>query len=125
MAVYAVKRCCASPGCPNLVERGYCPACRRSRRQRHARFYSGGIPGVNYGRRWGKARARFLAEHPLCVGYPDATVHAGLSTMATEVDHVEPHRGDYAKFWDESNWAGLCDTCHGVKTARETGWQKA
>jgi 5-methylcytosine-specific restriction protein A len=41
---------------------------------------------------------------------------------ATVVDHVVPHRGDAALFWDEVNWAALCKRCHDAKTAREGRW---
>jgi len=28
------------------------------------------------------------------------------------VDHIIPHQGDYALFWDVSNWQGLCYRHH-------------
>ena len=31
---------------------------------------------------------------------------------ATVVDHIVPHKGDMALFWDKSNWQGLCAHCH-------------
>ena len=37
----------------------------------------------------------------------------------TVLDHIVPHRGVAALYWDQSNWQGLCVTCHGSKTARE------
>jgi 5-methylcytosine-specific restriction protein A len=37
------------------------------------------------------------------------------------VDHIIPHRGDQALFWDEENWQPLCLVCHNAKTAREDG----
>ena len=71
-----------------------------------------------YDRRWAKARATFLAHHPLC-----ATCTAnGLITAAAEVDHIVPHRGDPALFWDPANWQPLCKACHSRKTAGELGW---
>lgn len=40
--------------------------------------------------------------------------------LATVVDHVIPHRGDQALFWDTSNWQPLCRRCHdGRKQAEE------
>jgi 5-methylcytosine-specific restriction endonuclease McrA len=62
-----------------------------------------------YGPRWRRARAAYLARHPLCV--PCAA--AGRLAPATVVDHVVPHRGDPVLFWDERNWQGLCKPCHG------------
>ncbi|WP_338021838.1 AAA family ATPase [Aquabacter cavernae] len=31
---------------------------------------------------------------------------------ATVVDHIAPHRGDQALFWDKGNWQPLCKPCH-------------
>ena len=28
------------------------------------------------------------------------------------VDHIQPHKGDLEKFWDESNHVALCKLCH-------------
>lgn len=70
-----------------------------------------------YGRDWQKARAAYLAEHPLCV---DCQAR-GLIRSATVVDHVVPHKGDQAIFWDVGNWQGLCTPCHDRKTATRDG----
>jgi len=59
----------------------------------------------------------YLAEHPLCV----KCEAEGRVTAATVVDHKEPHRGDYDRFWDESNWQSLCSYHHNLKTATEDG----
>lgn len=68
-----------------------------------------------YGYKWQQARAGYLARHPLCVHCQKA----GRVEEATEVDHVIPHRGDMALFWDSSNWQALCKPCHSAKTASE------
>jgi len=71
-----------------------------------------------YGPRWRRARAAFLALHPLC-----ASCQAeGRLAAATVVDHVVPHRGDPVLFWEESNWQSQCKLCHDAKTAREGRW---
>lgn len=67
-----------------------------------------------YTHRWARARAGFLARHPLCV----ACECAGRVTAATVVDHIVPHRGDHARFWDRANWQPLCRRCHAAKTRR-------
>ncbi|PJE26823.1 5-methylcytosine-specific restriction enzyme A [Pseudooceanicola antarcticus] len=64
---------------------------------------------------WQRAAKGFLAKHPLCAHCAEL----GLVVPAREVDHVEPHRGDRAKFWDRSNWQPLCKPCHSRKTAGE------
>ena len=65
--------------------------------------------------RWQKTRVIYLANHPLCV-YCE---RAGRLTPATVVDHIIPHRGDMALFWDEDNWQALCKKCHDSAKARE------
>jgi 5-methylcytosine-specific restriction protein A len=39
--------------------------------------------------------------------------------LATDVDHVVPHRGDRQLFWDTSNHQALCHSCHSRKTGKE------
>jgi 5-methylcytosine-specific restriction protein A len=108
------QRVCAEPRCPTPVAKGYCATHARVQRVQHQRFQTGG--GL-YGRPWRRARAAYLTQHPWCAGYGTQPAEHAL---ATELDHVIPHRGDRALFWDEGNWQGLCDTCHGRKTADET-----
>jgi 5-methylcytosine-specific restriction protein A len=71
-----------------------------------------------YGPRWRRARAAYLARHPLCVRCREV----GRLEPATVVDHVVPHRGDPVLFWGETNWAALCKRCHDRKTARDGRW---
>jgi 5-methylcytosine-specific restriction enzyme A len=68
-----------------------------------------------YGGRWQRLSKRYLREHPLCVHCQDE----GEINLATLVDHIEPHRGDEALFWDESNWQPLCARHHAIKTQAE------
>lgn len=70
-----------------------------------------------YSVRWRAARARYLALHPLCV----KCAAERYVKPATVVDHIKPHKGDPALFWDVSNWQSLCKTHHDQKTAREDG----
>jgi 5-methylcytosine-specific restriction enzyme A len=42
----------------------------------------------------------------------------GLVTLATQVDHVVPHRGDPRLFWDQHNWQSLCASC-GARKSRQ------
>lgn len=70
-----------------------------------------------YGSRWQKARKGWLHAHPLCV----VCEAAGRVVPATDVDHIKPHRGDMALFWDSSNWQSLCHSCHSTKTVQEDG----
>ena len=106
---------CQQLGCKALVPRGYCadhgpprppPGLARINPHRHL-----------YNRRWEKARRIYLIEHPLCVDCDDH----GLTEPATEVDHIVPHRGDPAIFWNTDNWQALCKPCHSRKTASHDG----
>jgi 5-methylcytosine-specific restriction protein A len=58
----------------------------------------------------------WLAAHPLCA----ECKREGRIRAGEVVDHIEPHRGDWSKFWDSNNWQSLCDPCHRRKTADET-----
>ena len=70
-----------------------------------------------YNGRWQKARAGYLAKHPLCREHEAL----GQYIPATVVDHIQPHKGDMSLFWDSDNWQPLCKACHDAKTAREDG----
>jgi len=48
-------------------------------------------------------------------------MHGVRLVLATEVDHIVPHKEDYALFWDPTNWQGLCKSDHSRKTVREDG----
>lgn len=87
-----------------------------------------------YDYRWQKARAAFLREHPFCVYCLReqrivATVVAEVIVECAAggipvpygnvVDHVKPHRGDDALFWDRTNWQTLCQTHHSRDKQRQ------
>jgi len=67
-------------------------------------------------RRWRKLRRAHLAREPLC----RECLKEGKVTPATDVDHVQPHRGDRDKFWNGA-MQSLCKVHHGAKTALENG----
>lgn len=62
--------------------------------------------GYNY--RWQKARKEFLANNPLCA----FCARDGEITIASVVDHIEPHRGNQDLFWSPDNWQPLCKPHH-------------
>jgi 5-methylcytosine-specific restriction protein A len=71
-----------------------------------------------YNNRWKRARLGYLAKHPLCVHCKEH----GLVTLATDLDHIVPHKGDMIKFWDfANNIQPLCHSCHSKKTVKEDG----
>jgi 5-methylcytosine-specific restriction enzyme A len=57
--------------------------------------------------RWSRIRKHQLREHPLC----KYCAERAIVTVATIVDHVEPHRGDLTKFWT-GPLQSLCLHCH-------------
>lgn len=61
-----------------------------------------------YDHRWRKERAEYLRLHPACV----MCEAEGKVRAANVVDHVVPHRGDMALFWDKTNWQSLCRPHH-------------
>jgi 5-methylcytosine-specific restriction enzyme A len=75
----------------------------------------GSAAARGYGRRWQKARTAWLRANPLCVH----CLREGHVVVANEVDHIVPHRGNRALFWDTTNWQSLCHTCHSAKTLAE------
>lgn len=65
-------------------------------------------PCSPYVYRWQKARAGHLRNNPLCA----ECLKRGIVTPATIVDHIVPHRGDQALFWDPNNRQSMCKHCH-------------
>ncbi|MEM4988818.1 HNH endonuclease signature motif containing protein [Collimonas sp. H4R21] len=59
-------------------------------------------------KRWYRLRWHQLNDHPLCA------MHQALGQVveATVADHITPHRGDEALFFDEENLQSLCKPCH-------------
>lgn len=81
--------------------------------------------------RWRQIKADQLLRQPYCRFCADM----GRHTKATICDHVEPHRGDEAKFWS-GPFQSLCKTHHDatkqrmergrqVTTIGEDGWPVA
>lgn len=116
--VEAAKRICG--GCRAVV-RGDCPACSAKRRaamaerMRAVDARRGSASSRGYGGAWRKFRLQYLAANPYCA----MCEREGRSVVATVVDHVEPHKGDRDKFWDEDNMQALCGRCHAAKTLEE------
>ncbi len=93
------------------------PLGQRSKRERdkEADQRRGSARERGYDSRWDKARRTFLTGHPLCV----MCERDGRVTPATVVDHITPHRGDHALFWDQANWQPLCKPHHDGTKQRE------
>jgi len=103
-------RPCKHPGCSKLTETNYCEKHQQIHGQDRLSAAERGYDG-----KWRKARKSFLSRNPLC----NRCKEKGLLVEATVVDHIIPHRGDKALFWDENNWQSLCKRCHDKKTMAE------
>lgn len=117
----SAKRPCTWSGCPALVS-GAGGRCEKhpytaDQHRRQAERNRGTAHERGYTSAWQKARAAFLAKHPLCAECERNSVVAAASV----VDHIVPHKGDKVLFWDRSNWQSMCKTCHDRKTATEDG----
>lgn len=104
----ALRPCIGSATCPHpATYKGRCAA--HARVQDQARYNADTRKWYST-EAWKALRLSVLAEQPIC---RDCQVKP--STIA---DHVVPHRGSAALFWDRTNIQGLCTGCHGKKTAR-------
>ena len=105
-------RPCKHPGGPELTREGWCSRHRPAHRRRASAEYHGWylLPIWTDDLRPGQ-----LLREPFC----RECARRGIRTTATVVDHVRPHRGDWALFIDPANHQSLCKSCHDRKTARE------
>lgn len=70
--------------------------------------------------RWRKERVSYLKEYPLCV----ECMKEDKVSAAVILDHrvniaSVPIADREEKFWDKSNWQGLCKPCHNSKSGKE------
>lgn len=89
-----------------------CPCTAVADRARKARFDAKrpSSSARGYTSKWDAARAEWLAAHPWC---------KRCGVVGKHVDHIIPHRGDKARFWDKSNWQTLCQYHHNSAKQRE------
>jgi 5-methylcytosine-specific restriction protein A len=117
-----VAKPCMRPGCPNIVERGYCDVHRPAKEQqaclvggkriKYDRF-RGSAASRGYDRNWQAVRREFLQENPLC---EDCAEHSRFAP-ATEAHHVMKV-AEYPELrLRKDNLRALCRECHSVRTA--------
>jgi 5-methylcytosine-specific restriction protein A len=108
-------RPCSYPGCANLVRSGRCELHPMQVVDQHnpenQKLYNTA--------RWKRLRRLQLSQHPWC----EECLRANIYTPATDVDHIEPHRGDPARFY-QGKLQSLCVPCHSRKTAAEVFGKK-
>jgi 5-methylcytosine-specific restriction endonuclease McrA len=129
----ALLRPCAGIACPNLVEAGRCPACRRG-----VEATRGSAASRGYDAGWRRFKVWFihqLIKHgivPACgarwPGQPstgDSRCHAEGRLVADDLhlDHTPPltdaERHDPRAVCDPLRVQLLCESCHNTKTNRE------
>ncbi len=102
---------CKVPWCPRVHDNTH-PYCDGHKKL--AEKYRPNSSKRLYDSKWRKARTVYLANNPLC----KECERKGKTSVATELDHITPHRGDKKLFWDKSNLQGLCNACHVEKTGK-------
>ncbi len=110
------KRGCIVQGCPGVTTGTYCEEHLKDRPRQDAKS-RGSAAERGYDWKWHTISRRWLKRNPWCT----ACGAEGVVEPATVVDHVVPHRGDMAKFWNKDGWQGLCGMHHARKTATEDG----
>lgn len=80
----------------------------RQTQNREADHRRGSARGRGYTAAWDKASAGHLRSHPLCA----YCALADDIAPATLTDHLYPHRGDQAVFWNRTYWISSCKPCH-------------
>lgn len=106
-------RPCRHPGCCVLVPDGYCSA-HKPKSQRSVE--SAAWHRLYLTPEWtDDLRPGQLLREPYC---RECARH-GVRTRATDVDHIQPHKGDWQRFTDRGNLQSLCHSCHSRKTLAE------
>ena len=121
MPTAALHPCSASALCPHLTSEAQpCPVHgSKSRQKRQRRIDREKLYSLAKWRHpvWG-LRAQVLRDQPFCVD----CIKAGQPyILATDVDHIIPHRGNLTLFMERKNLQPLCSTHHQAKTQRENG----
>jgi 5-methylcytosine-specific restriction enzyme A len=74
-----------------------------------------GVKRLYNSARWQALREAQLGKDPWCAD----CLGLGKHVFATEVDHIQPHRGNPILFFDPDNLQSLCKPHHSGKTASE------
>ena len=104
-------RPCRKPGCHNLTADGWCPEHKppKARKRQSAEWH-----WMYLTKLWTEdLRPTQLLREPFC---RECARH-GRRVLATRVDHVVDHEGDWGRFRDRNNLQSLCEGCHNRKTA--------
>lgn len=80
----------------------------RQTQNREADHRRGSARERGYSAKWDAASAGHLRNNPLC----RYCALAEEVEPATLTDHLYPHRGDQALFWNPTYWISCCKPCH-------------
>jgi 5-methylcytosine-specific restriction protein A len=93
-----------------LVPRGRCAT--HATQQEHTRG--------NYAlRRWYRQVRWFHLRRQVLLEQAYTCAQCGQVQHQLEIDHIQPHAGNPALFFNRHNLQALCPPCHGRKTRRE------
>ena len=113
-------RPCSTPGCPELVTGGLC--------HQHARAKDaarGSAAARGYGPQWQATRLRYLRDHAPRDPAGDVVCEncgaPSTSDAPLHIDHIDGLGPTGPRGLDFDNLQALCPTCHGIKTAHQTG----
>jgi len=114
-------RPCRKSGCGNLAKDGYCTEHQHLRDRDKARKRSQDWHWMYGTNLWThRLRPDQLLAEPFCRD----CARRSLRTVATVVDHIIPHKGNWRMFSDPRNLQSLCVKCHNAKTMRELNAEK-
>ena len=109
------KRPCAYPGCPELVDGGYCEKHKKLVTEQYNKYGRDDFTKNFYkSPAWIICRKKHLEEQPFCV----ECLKKGKTVKATMVDHIVPIK-DGGSRYDNSNLQSLCWSCHSRKSVEE------
>jgi 5-methylcytosine-specific restriction enzyme A len=109
-------RPCSYPGCPEIVTSGYCDKHRIEKLATSNDYHDQGSKHLYNSKKWQIIRKNKLINQPWCEECLRA--NPPIYTPATDVDHIDPHRGDIKRFFN-GPFQSLCKECHSRKTASE------
>lgn len=109
------KRPCSYPGCPKLVDSGYCEEHKKLRDKEYNLYGRDDFTKNFYKtKEWRIIRKRHLELEPFCV----ECLKKGITTKATIVDHIIPIKQGGSRY-DNNNLQSLCWSCHSRKSVEE------
>ncbi len=118
----APARPCTTPGCRHMQIPGS-TKCELHDRRRKASVEAQRTSDEEVAkvRRWYKSRIWYARRLDCLKRAMFRCATPGCTNQATDVDHIQPHRGDWDLFIDRANHQALCHSCHSRKTAQEDG----